>query len=191
MGRYKKYISPVADTYAWCLMPNHFHLLLRIKEENEIVEVMRKTNLKNKNLQGFCKLNSDDKINKVNLGGLQHIKFINQQFSNLFNSYTKSYNKFFNTRGNLFNQNFKRKVITDEDSIIRLILYIHNNPVHHKFTKEIGDWPYSSFHSYLSADYSLLHRNALTDHFDDLQNFIFIHKQENLIRGDITLEAED
>ena len=36
LGLYDKYISPVADTYAWVLMGNHFHLLVRIKEENEI-----------------------------------------------------------------------------------------------------------------------------------------------------------
>ncbi|MCD6090436.1 MAG: transposase [Bacteroidales bacterium] len=33
---YEKYISPIADTYGWVLMPNHFHFLVRIKEENDI-----------------------------------------------------------------------------------------------------------------------------------------------------------
>lgn len=33
---YDTYISPVADTYAWVLMKNHFHLLVRIKEEAAI-----------------------------------------------------------------------------------------------------------------------------------------------------------
>lgn len=27
---YKKYVEPVAETYAWCLMQNHFYLLIRI-----------------------------------------------------------------------------------------------------------------------------------------------------------------
>ena len=30
---YDKYISPVAETFAWVLMPNHFHLLVRVKED--------------------------------------------------------------------------------------------------------------------------------------------------------------
>jgi REP element-mobilizing transposase RayT len=29
---YGRYIEPVAETYAYCLMPNHFHFLVRIKE---------------------------------------------------------------------------------------------------------------------------------------------------------------
>lgn len=33
---YEIYMKPVADTYSWCLMGNHFHLLVRIKEEKEI-----------------------------------------------------------------------------------------------------------------------------------------------------------
>jgi hypothetical protein len=33
---YEKYMEVVIDTYAWCLMGNHFHLLIRVKEEDEI-----------------------------------------------------------------------------------------------------------------------------------------------------------
>jgi REP element-mobilizing transposase RayT len=30
---YAKYIKPMADTYAYCLMRNHFHILIQIKED--------------------------------------------------------------------------------------------------------------------------------------------------------------
>lgn len=30
---YAKYIGPIADTYAYCLLKNHFHFLVRIKED--------------------------------------------------------------------------------------------------------------------------------------------------------------
>ncbi len=36
LALYDKYVSPVAETYAWVLMPNHFYLLVRIKDEDEI-----------------------------------------------------------------------------------------------------------------------------------------------------------
>ncbi|MFO7658233.1 MAG: hypothetical protein R6W78_14325 [Bacteroidales bacterium] len=32
---YDKHVTPVADTFAWCLMGNHFHLLVRVKRVNE------------------------------------------------------------------------------------------------------------------------------------------------------------
>jgi putative transposase len=38
MNLYAKHIDPIADTYAWCLMKNHFHLLVKIKDESQIKE---------------------------------------------------------------------------------------------------------------------------------------------------------
>jgi putative transposase len=35
---YVKYIEPVAETYAYCLLSNHFHLLVRIKEIGPVSE---------------------------------------------------------------------------------------------------------------------------------------------------------
>lgn len=33
---YDIHINPIAETYAWCLMKNHFHFLVRIKDIQEI-----------------------------------------------------------------------------------------------------------------------------------------------------------
>src|SRR5262245_24090528 len=35
---YNQYIEPVAETFVYCLLRNHFHLLVRIKTETEIIE---------------------------------------------------------------------------------------------------------------------------------------------------------
>jgi REP element-mobilizing transposase RayT len=35
---YEKHITPIADTYAYCLMRNHFHLLVRIKETSQVLK---------------------------------------------------------------------------------------------------------------------------------------------------------
>ena len=32
---YAQHIEPVAEAYAYCLMPNHFHFLVRIKDKDE------------------------------------------------------------------------------------------------------------------------------------------------------------
>jgi REP element-mobilizing transposase RayT len=133
LKRWAYYISPIADTYAWCLMPNHFHFLVKIKEEELLI----------KNLQGFDKQKA-----RQNLEGFL-AKEISQQFSNLFNSYTKSFNKVYNRKGSLFIPRFKHKEIKTEDYLKQVLLYIHNNPAHHGFTSNALDWKYSSIHSYL------------------------------------------
>jgi len=36
LNLYDIYIDIIADTYAWCLLKNHFHILLRIRADDEI-----------------------------------------------------------------------------------------------------------------------------------------------------------
>lgn len=80
LERSQHHVHPVVETFAYCLMPNHLHLMVRVRKEDEILEFIRKK--KNKpNLQGL-----------PDLGGLEN-RIVSQQFSNLFNSYTKSINK--------------------------------------------------------------------------------------------------
>ncbi len=90
---YEKYIDPIAETFAWCLMKNHFHILVYIKETNEI---------------DIAKLeySSTDKPKTVNSS---------KQFSNLFNAYTQAMNKRYNRTGSLFEKNFKRIVVASEN----------------------------------------------------------------------------
>jgi REP element-mobilizing transposase RayT len=38
---YNKFITPVADTFAYCLLRNHFHISVRIKSEAEIIETIK------------------------------------------------------------------------------------------------------------------------------------------------------
>ena len=53
----KKYILPVADVFAYCLLNNHFHLLVRIKEEDKITVNIEKSfsNLFNSYAKAFNK----------------------------------------------------------------------------------------------------------------------------------------
>ncbi|MDX9883753.1 MAG: transposase [Prolixibacteraceae bacterium] len=152
---YDKYISPVADTYAWVLMGNHFHILVRIKTTPIL------------NPQGF-----------QNLEGLGIEKRINQQFSNLFNAYTKAFNKKYNRTGSLFEHTFKRKRIEDETYLKQTILYIHNNPVHHGFCEHPIEYPWSSYMTCISVRPTKLHREEVIGWFDNEANFKTIHNEQ-------------
>ncbi|MFD2909534.1 hypothetical protein ACFSX9_12415 [Flavobacterium ardleyense] len=33
---FEDHIEPIAETYAWCLMKNHFHFIVRLKKLEEI-----------------------------------------------------------------------------------------------------------------------------------------------------------
>ena len=150
---YEKYIDPIADTFAWCLMKNHFHILVYIKEIDEI------------------------DVTKLEYSSTDKPKIISasKQFSNLFNAYTLAMNKRYKRTGSLFEKNFKRKVVTSENYFQKLIFYIHNNPVHHKFTEHIVEYPWTSYGTIISTKTTKLQRNRVLEFFADLENFKYYH----------------
>ena len=40
--QYSKFIEPIADTYAYCLLSNHFHFLIKTKCTQEIIDYSEK-----------------------------------------------------------------------------------------------------------------------------------------------------
>ena len=154
LNLYDKHVSPVADTYAWVLMPNHFHLLVRIKN---VVE----------------QISPDRVLNPV------RALVPSKQFSNLFNSYAQAFNKMYARHGNLFERPFKRKLIDDIGYFKHLVVYIHNNPVHHKFTEQAMDYPWSSYLTCVSIKPTHLQRDAVIGWFDHKADFITAHKGQN------------
>jgi len=165
LEKYALHVYPVVETFAYCLMPNHIHLMVRVREEEEVLAFLR---LKKPNLQGF-----------QNLGGL-----ISQQFSNLFNAYSKAYNKKYNRKGSLFIPNFNRKLIQSEAYFTRLITYIHNNPVYHGFVKDVNDWPHSSWHAYVLDKTTKINKTEGLKWFGGREAFEALHlelQQEKLV----------
>ena len=165
LEKYIWHIEPVAETFAYCLMPNHFHLMVRIKGEGEVLEFLRVRKSKPKpTLQGF-----------ETLGGFSNV--ISRQFSHLFNGYTQAYNKVYDRKGSLFIPNFKRKLIDSDNYFGTLIAYIHNNPVHHGFTARPGEWPHSSWHAYLQNKPTKIRRNEGIRWFGNKDEFIRVHRE--------------
>ncbi len=157
--KYKQHISPIAETIVWCLMPNHFHLLVKIKSEDEIASTFPK-------FQTLEKL--DDKTN-----------FLSKQFSNFFSSYSQSFNKVYGRRGSLFLKNFKRKEISDENYLRNLILYIHLNPVKHGFTNVISDWKWVSYETF-----PMVHQDVFHLLFADEENYRYVHRAKQTHFGE-------
>lgn len=153
---YDKYITPVADTLAWCLLKNHFHILVYIKLNHEI--------------------NQD----KLEFSTVEKPKVISasKQFSHLFNAYTQGINKKFNRTGSLFESRFERKKITSDAYLQKVIFYIHNNPVHHGFTKNINLYPWSSYETIISDKPTKLKREDVIEFYQNKENFIEYHNSE-------------
>ncbi len=128
LGKIRSLLMPCADILAWCLMPNHFHLLIHANEAS----VAEKKSYSGIPMQEFS----------YRLGILQ-------------SSYTQAINKMQQKTGSLFQQKAKCKllhnnIMNEQDySIEHCFHYIHANPSKSSLVNDPAAWPFSSLQDYL------------------------------------------
>ena len=142
-------IKPICDILCWCLMPNHFHLIIHTTKES-------------------CK-------SRDNFAG-KEISELSFQIGKVLSSYSQAINKQNKTTGVLFQQRTKAKPIIslkDNNYLINAMHYCHQNPWKAGLVKKIEDWPYSSFPDYCGfRNGTLCNKNLLMDLSGyDLKNF--------------------
>lgn len=179
LNLYEKYIDPVAETYAWCLMPNHFHFLVRIKEESEI-GIYKPLNsdgskdsvrFQTTALHNLSESDDPDRVKGIIPKPIKH-------FSHLFNAYAKYYNIRCSRHGSLFERPFKRKRVDHDAYLKRLVLYIHNNPIHHGYCNHPIEYPWSSYLTCISDKQTKLRRESTLGWFNNVNDFKIVHKQK-------------
>jgi len=166
LEKYKKHITPIAETYAYCLMPNHFHLVVRIRKKEVIENIIHDGNFSK--VLNFGKVNDNDKEIEI---------FLSKQFSNLFSSYTQAFNKLYKRRGSLFIKNFKRQAIEEKQQFINAIIYTHRNPIHHGFCTRYTDWSYTSYCEITGQKSEFVETKKVVEIFGDMQIFKEKHQQ--------------
>ena len=109
------------DMLAYCLMPNHFHFLIRVVEDD------RPTG-------------STLRVGSTLVGSAQTF------FHRLLTSYSKYYDcKYEHHSGRVFQSNYKAKHVGDDAYYLQLCGYIHDNPVRKKLVSKPEEWPWSSY----------------------------------------------
>ena len=184
LDKYKLYIAPIAETYAYCLLPNHFHLVVRIRRKEVIEELIR-------NKYNFPKVSFDfGKVREeVNVCDIDIEKYLSKQFSNLFSSYTQSFNRMYKRMGSLFIKNFRREVILDREYFLNAVVYTHRNPVHHGFCNRYTDWSYTSYCEISERRSEVIDVDKLLAVFKSKEFFVDFHKQ-NLDKFNQSTELE-
>jgi len=148
LKKIKLHILPHADILAWCLMPNHFHLMVFVHTLEISVDNQTKMN--------------------IILGKVQNM---NDSIGLILRSYTRAINKQENKSGSLFKTHTKAeciaqikgitpsfcitryetetaKRITEAEYPQTCFSYIHSNPVKAKLVQKPEDWEFSSFRDY-------------------------------------------
>ncbi len=153
LEKYQKYVSPYFETFAYCLPRNHFHLLVKVKSEEEIREILGE---KHK---------------------LKTISWITSNaFASLFKSYSQAINKGYNRTGGFFEEPFHRIEVDNSAYYKTMVSYIHRNPQKHGFVKDYKDYRHSSYYSHLSELPTKLNREEVVSWFGETEEYIKFHE---------------
>ena len=172
LNLYAKHLEPVCDLFAYCMLRNHFHVSLRVKSEEEIVETLR-VSFENNRQDGQENLpKGKTSLARKPLGS----KYASDQFSNFFNAYAKAINKAYGRTGSLFQHPFGRVPITSDRQFWNVIAYIHQNPQKHKFVDDFRDWKYSSYGIILTREKTSVNRSEVLKWFGNKDQYLELHK---------------
>lgn len=158
LAKVKKYLLPHADILAWCLMPNHFHLMVYVNyPEAEVDDIAQVTGSKQIASE---QVNSSHQFTKK--------RSLNDAVSIILRSYTRAIQKQNNITGSLFQHRTKAVCLTEINGItpawfqtsygtvINIVdpekeypqvcfNYIHQNPVKSGLVKTPSEWEFSSY----------------------------------------------
>jgi putative transposase len=166
LNKLKRHILPYSDILAWCLMPNHFHLLVYVKQVYIPVS------------DGVTQSHPVTKAREVSL---------NESIGIMLQSYTRAINKQEQRVGGLFREETKAECLTAIDGITPSFYntpsgtlinvsnpekeypqicfdYIHFNPVSAGLTLTPEEWEFSSFRDYFGMrDGHLINRERAAE----------------------------
>jgi len=145
---YWRHLGVAVDTFAYCLMPNHFHLLLRVKA-NEPPGVQ---------LRAPRSLSAS------------------RQFANLFNAYAKAVNRTYGRSGSLFQKPFRRVAVQTHMQLLTVLRYIHRNPQRHGFVTDFRAYPHSSYAALRAETPTQLARTEVLGWFGSINEIDRFHQ---------------
>jgi len=172
----ERHLSPVVDLYAYCLLRNHFHISVRVRSEEEILETLKTLRVSPANSGQIKRGGSTDREDGQRRKPLGS-RYVSDKFSNFFNAYAKTINKAYGRTGSLFQHPFGRVPITTDRQFWNVIAYIHQNPQKHGFVKDFRDWKYSSYGMILTEKHTPIKRKEVMKWFGTKDDYLSLHKQ--------------
>ena len=159
----KKYLIERMDILANCLMPTHYHILVRVRPQTlqtpQTSEVLKTSEVSAKGFstKGFPTQEISDKEVSAN---------ISHAMQNFGISYTKAINKRFERTGALFQGQFQGKPIQHYHHLLNLCIYIHANPVKDGLVVLPEDWEFSNYPEWIKLRQgTLVNREFIEDNF--------------------------
>jgi len=165
LNKIKKHILPHADILAWCLMPNHFHLMIYVHDLSFTHQMTESHQMSNDvSYLATHQMTESHQMSKVKMSKNRTFQ---ESIAIMLRSYTRAINFQEDRTGSLFKSHTKAECITKLQGItpsffgsqinVRIpekeypkvcFNYIHQNPVNAKLVKRPEEWEFSSYRDY-------------------------------------------
>lgn len=166
----KKYGLDYMHILAYSLLPNHFHLVVKIKNER----------ISPKQESGAVNMPSPT---APDIG-----KLASKQLGRLFASYAMAINKQENRVGCLLDPKFKRIEITKQEYLEYAVFYTHYNPEKHGYIRNFKTYRFSSFQAINGKKTTNINRELVYAIFGGRDNFLQYHEGTHHELQNIILE---
>jgi REP element-mobilizing transposase RayT len=195
LSNLEKFVSPFIDIFSFNLLSNHFHLLIEVLLKEEFLRKTPKYYINN--LPTACReLINADKDN-------MHL-ILKNRFTAMFSGYVTYFNHRHKRKGNFLHRPFCRKWIHSMDYFERAVYYIHANTVRHGIHQNLLEHEWTSYHSVLADDDSLIALKKLYKYFGGeellkkyhnerqaiVENEIFVIEEETVFQKRTSEEEE-
>lgn len=186
LRKYFEYLSPVLDTYCYSLLPNHFHILARVKEEDVVIGHKRDA------IPPPATPTPGDGIPSKADREKEAALWVSERFRRFFLGYSQAIRKQEGRSSSLFQKNFKRLEVDSESYLINLVLYIHANAQLHGLCTDFREYGHSSFDIFSQTLETPIRRDEVLEWFGSYPAFVQAHLERvNLNLIDPVLIEED
>lgn len=165
---FKHFVAAYVDSYAYCLLPNHFHFLVRLKSEDSILATATA-------VAPFLRTVPQEKLVAAKEEERDYHAVVERQFKRMFTAYAMYFNRKYKRKGNLFYRPFKRVSVKNEVHLQWLVYYIHHNPAKHGVSADFLNYPWSSYQLLVSKRITILDREKVWAIFGSKQLFVDFH----------------
>jgi len=192
LSKYADNMANYFDTFAYCLLPNHFHLLIRIKPLEQILRAavvdLPLINQQAWKSWNFNSIEIDISENQLKLASILEQNLtkdmltiiakwaVSEKLRRWLMGYAKAINKQENLEGSLFRKKIRRKKIEEQSALLYLVWYIHNNPVHHNIFPSLQEYTHSSYITLTSYESTRLNRSKVLEWYGGVDQFIAYHR---------------
>ncbi len=179
LSQWDKFFGRYLDTFAYCLVPNHFHFLARVKEIDNT-------------LRDIIKLENTQAATNFLTAKIPFSGFLSDQFRRFGSSISLAHKVKTHRTGALFMNKMKRVGIHNDAHLMYLLCYIHHNVIHHNLGCHYDNWKYTSYNAYLSDNKTRIAKSEMMDFFGSREEFIRSHEEFRLFNSfdkDLTIEG--